>query len=104
MSADIISPLSIPQPVQQGGTWVTVTIENPFVYLLVNGNSGQNCILDNFSIRLLLTGSELKTLLVERNQPAYGNKTQMLDRLRKFGQDSEQWQSYVFFHFVVGIC
>ena len=44
-------------------------------------------------LSLSLKAKELKTLLAERNQPAYGTKTEMLHRLHGFGQNRDQWES-----------
>jgi hypothetical protein len=42
--------------------------------------------------RLSLSREKLRLLLSERNLPAYGNKADLLKRLREFGENSDQWE------------
>jgi hypothetical protein len=49
----------------------------------------------NLLLRLLLSKEKLRLLLIERNLPAYGNKADLLNRLREFGQNPQQWDRQV---------
>ena len=49
----------------------------------------------NLLLRLLLSKEKLRLLLIERNLPAYGNKADLLKRLREFGQNPDQWDRQV---------